>query len=428
MKIEKKLFIIIGVFVLLFFLGLVTPVVNAQSHNLSNFILRIGGNEDSDEVSSLEDKIKNLEDKIRQKQNESHTLQREIDSFNAQISLTELRIQQSLNEIAKKETEIAELGTDIEDLKLRITKLVDSIGVQEEILNERIRARYKSIESNPVVVLFGSDTLDTIVQKTEYLKVVERQDKRLLDQMNNTKKAYGLQKNLFEDKKAKEEELKAQLEAEKTNLERYNVDLETQKKDKDALLKVTQNDEKKFQQQLEEAKKELEQIVAAVSALQNQEPREVEKGEIIGIQGNTGFSSGEHLHFGVYRYSSFEDIIGWNWYYSNHVNPRKKLEKKTVYWNDGCSGSGNKTVGEGDWEWPVSNPTISQDYGHTCWSNIFYGGNVHPAYDMYGSTGALVKAVDDGEAYFCKNCLGDGANGVFIFHDDNYMTVYWHLR
>ena len=428
MKIIKVLTVLIT---LVFFSTFIAPIANAH---FGHEHLHIGGDEDNDEddtsedIEDLEDKIAKLEKKLEETKSKGKTLQREIESFNSQISLTQLRIQQSLKEIEKKEKEIARLGTDIDDLRFRIDKLIDSISVQEEIINERIRARYKTRESSPVIVLFGSDTLTKIIQKAEYLKVMEKQDKRLLDQMNKTKKAYGLQKNLFEDKKAEEEELKAQLEVEKANLERYNADLERQKGEKNALLVKTQNDEKKFQQQLEDAQRELNQILSAVSALMDQEPRDVDKGELIGIQGNTGYSFGEHLHFGVYKYSSFEDIVGWNWYYSNHVNPSKKLKKKDVYWNTGCEGAGTRTKGDGDWEWPIKNPTISQGYGYTCWSNIYYNGNPHPAYDMYGNTGSPVYAAEDGKAYFCKNCLGDGGNGVFIFHDNGYMTLYWHLK
>ncbi len=417
MKIKKLLIVLILLVPILVSPNLIVSAVETEEEN-SN---------DSEAVESLEDKIEELEKKLNDTKSKGASLQREIDSFNAQIQLTELKIQQSLNGIQKKEEEIIKLGGDIDDLKGRIVKLGDSIGQQENILNERLRARYKTKENSSVVVLFGSSTISQLIQKAEYLRVMEKQDKRLLDQMNKTKNAYGLQKDLFEDKKEKEEILKAQLIAEKASLEQYEGDLERQKSEKDSLLEKTQNDEAKYQEQLADAQRELNQILSAVSVLKDQKPRDVERGELIGIQGNTGFSSGEHLHFGVYRYSSFEDISGWNWYYSNQVNPAKKLEKRSVYWNTGCESSGTKEVGEGDWDWPLKNPTISQGYGQTCWAYL-YNGNPHPAYDMYGAYGSPVYAVEDGEAYFCKNCLGDGANGVFIFHEDDYMTVYWHLR
>lgn len=279
-----------------------------------------------------------------------------------------------------------------------------------------------------MMILFGANTLNKLVQKTEYLKVLELQDHKLLDTMNQTKMAFGKQKTVFEDKKEEEEELKQQITIEKANLESYRAQLEEQKIQKQRLLEETQNDESKYQKLLEEARRELNQILGAVSVLKNQESKKVKKGEVIGIQGNTGYSFGDHLHFGVYRYSSFEDIDGWNWYYSNQVNPAKKLKKKDVYWNTGCESAKTRSTGEGDWAWPLSNPTISQGYGNTCWSSRYYGGKPHPALDMYGPYGSPIYAVEEGRAYFCRNCLGDGANGVFIFHPDDYMTVYWHLK
>jgi hypothetical protein len=284
------------------------------------------------------------------------------------------------------------------------------------------------MDSSPLMVLFGAKTINQLVQRTEYLKIMELQDKKLLKEMAETKEAYGQQKNLFEDKKQKEEDLKKQIVAEKANLESYRADLNNQKLQKQRILEETQNDEAKYQKLLQEAQKELDQITGAVSVLKNQQSKKVKKGDAIGNQGNTGYSFGEHLHFGVYRYSSFADIDGWNWYYSNYVDPAKMLKSKSVYWNTGCESAGTRSVGKGDWGWPESSPTVSQGFGVTCWSNRYYGGKPHPAYDMYGSSGSPVYAVDDGDAYYCRNCLGDGANGVFIFHDDGYMTVYWHMR
>ena len=382
----------------------------------------------AEDANDLLDEIEELENKISKLQNKASTLANEIESFDSQIYLTQLKINNSIANISKKEKEIEELKGDIEDLSIRIDKLEESIDRQQQVLNKRIRARYKTKETSPFYIIFGSTTINQLAQKAEYLKVMELQDNKLLSQMKKTKDAYDFQKELFEKKKTEEETLKQELENEKANLDSYKYQLEDQRLQKEKLLELTQNDEDKYQDLLAEAKKELAQITGAVSVLKGVAGESVEKGDVIGYQGNTGFSNGEHLHFGVYRYSSFDDIDGWDWYYSNHVDPEDVLKEKNVYWNDGCSSAGYRNTGDGDWKWPIDGPTVSQDYGYTCWSSIYYGGKVHPAYDMYGSYGTPVYAVDDGDAYTCSNCLGDGANGVFIFHDDNYMTVYWHLR
>lgn len=381
--------------------------------------------EDTDE---LEGQIEEYEKKIDELQGRAKTLKSEIEYMDSQISLTELKIQSSTSKIQRTQEKINNLSSDIDDLKIRIGKLENSIDYQKSVLSSRMRERYKSKDDSMLMVLFGDNTLDEIIQKTEYLKVMERYDNKLLGEMHDTKDSFNKQKNLFEEKKEEEETLKKQLETEKANLDSYKSTLVSQEEDKKRLLEDTQNDEDKYQKKLADAMAELNQIVGAVTVLKNAESKEVKKGDAIGIQGNTGYSFGDHLHFGVYKYSSFDDIDGWNWYYSDYVDPAKKLSKKTVYWNTGCESAGNKEVGKGDWRWPMSSPTVSQGFGYTCWSPIYYGGKVHPALDMYGSSGTIVYAAADGRAYYCRNCMGDGGNGVFIFHDDGYMTLYWHLR
>jgi len=221
---------------------------------------------DTEKIEDLLEEIEEYKDKIDDLQGEADTLSKEIENFNNQIYLTELQIQNSINKIASTEQKIERLSGDIDKLVDRIDIIIERIEYQEDVLRERIRERYKTRETSPMMVLFGSNTLEDLVKKAAYLRVMEVQDSKVLSQMREAKETYKRQKGLFEDKKEEEEVLQAQLIQEKANLGAYKSQLGTKKAEKDRLLEITQNDEDKYQDLLAEAKKELSSYSAFVES------------------------------------------------------------------------------------------------------------------------------------------------------------------
>ena len=210
-----------------------------------------------DEIDDIQDKIEKYEKKIQDLRGKANTLQNEIDYMDSQIGLTQLKIQNSVSNIRKTEDRIGELSEGIENLGIRIDKLGKSIDYQGTILNSRMRERYKDRGNNMLMLLFGSDTLGSLVKKTEYLKALEENDNKLINQMSVTKGNFEQQKGIFLDKKNEQEELKNKLVIEKANLDSYQRSLDSQKAAKEKLLADTQNDEAKYQELLAEAEKEL---------------------------------------------------------------------------------------------------------------------------------------------------------------------------
>lgn len=359
------------------------------------------------------------ESKINQAKTEANTLQSTINILNGQIQLQSLKIQQTVNEIYQLEKEIDELTQRIEGLSISLDKL-------SGILIERVRASYKQSRKQFKVNFFASDSFNQFISQYHYLNQAQEQT---LEVMHRTE----LQRATYDQQKRLKEEKQEEIAKKKSELERQKTELDAQKSSKDILLQQTKNNEATYQQKLAEALKELSQISSAARTVIRQGSGvQIKQGEVVGTMGNSGFSTGAHLHFGVYRYSAddFSKSSSWSWYYQNTINPLDKLQNKNILWATGCSydPSGKINSGNGSWSWPMAEIRITQNYGSNTCYNWMYGGKAHPALDIVGIGDISVRSVQDGEAYFCRNCLGDGGNGVFIFHKDNYMTLYWHLR
>ncbi len=383
--------------------------------------------------SELMRRIEELQKKIEQTKKQADSLSREISIINQNIELKEVQIKQAEYEVEQKKKELDALEEDIDLLEVRLDRLDEKIKYHELLLGARMKQRYMDEQKPMIELLFGSEGISGFISKLQYLKRVEEQDKELLDRMAKTKGNYENQQDLLEKKKDKVEELKRDIEAQKAQAEKLKGALEQQEAQKKNLLAVTKNNESKYKQMLKNAKRELEQIQSAANVvIREGNGVKVKRGEKIGTMGNSGYSTGAHLHFGVYKYTEddFKMNSNWGWYYKNYVDPKKYLKPKEVVWDTGCyrDPKGTKKTGSGKWEWPMKSPRITQNYGSNTCYNWMYRGRPHPALDMVGRGDITIYAVDDGEAYFCRNCLGDGGNGVFIFHDNGKMSLYWHLR
>lgn len=384
-------------------------------------------------ASSLQQQIKELEKKLDSARNQAQSLSREISILQNSIDLKEVQIKQAEYEIEQKQKELGVLNEDIKLMEIRLDRLDERMIYHEDLLAERIKQRYIDEKHSMLEVLMDADGFGGFFAKLNYLERIQNEDRMLIAKMASTKDNYEGQQDLLEEKKAEVEEIKKQIEAQKAQAVELQDGLELQKKEKDSLLSVTKNNEKNYQDALEDAKRELSQIQnAASTVIRKGQGIKVKKGEVIGTMGNSGFSSGAHLHFSAYKYSreDFEEKSSWGWYYSNTLDPLKYLKPKTVKWSTGCyrDPSGDTKSGSGKWDWPMDSVRITQNYGTKTCYNWMYGGKSHPALDMVGIGNISVKAVADGEAYFCRNCLKDGGNGVFVFHDDDLMSVYWHLK
>jgi len=353
------------------------------------------------------EKVGCYEAKLQENLGKQKTLANTISYLDNKISLKRAEIGQTEEDIKSVEKEIVTLSVKIGRLDVSLTDV-------SELLISRVGAAYKRSLFKPIMMLFSSKGLTDFFERNKYLQTIQLNDRKILLELQTSRDVHQEQKDLKQQKQEQLEGLKTQLSAQR-------VALGGQKQEKQNLLAATRNDEKRYQALLADAQRERQNIYNAFLSIPDGERVPVKKGDVLGSMGSTGFSTGPHLHFSVYH-DPFR--IG------DHENPTSYLNSKNLLHDatacDDTPSEITRPIGSGSYEWPMSDPRITQCYGHTPWSWM-YSTNFHNGVDMVNKSNIAIRATDNGEAIYYRGGQSAG-NGVFIFHDNGKMTLYWHLQ
>jgi peptidoglycan hydrolase CwlO-like protein len=388
--------------VLLGFLWLFLPITN------SLITQAVTTNELAKQLQDKEQEISKIQSQLAEAQKQEKTLKSQLDIIDGQIKVTELKIEETNLQIAKLEREIEELSG-------RITRLSGTVDSISQVLLNRIIQTYQHGQVSTIDLIFSSRGFSDLIERLKYLQVAQENDKKVLYQLQATKTAYNDQKQDKEKRQKEAENLKKQLNS-------YNDQLASQKKGKEDLIRITKNDEERYQSLIAQLRADSDSIRRALAG-SGIKKGHVNKGEVIAVVGNSGCSTGPHLHYEVMTSAKVENnsVIG----KENKVDPKSYIDSGQLHKPvDNYSGNrcGN-TCSHGD---------ISTPFGASG-SDYIPGFPPHTGLDIANPTGTPIRAAANGTVYEFRDSgacylTGTVGKGVVLDHDDgDLVTLYWHI-
>lgn len=358
-------------------------------------------------ISSLESQLKKKQQEAAAKEAAAKKqaelkakAEAKIKEVSGQITELQADIQQTQSHIASTGTEIEQRNQEVAFLESELRRVQD----QQDVL---LRQMYIMRSSMPdSLVLFADEPVSSREKEQAQFSALKKSVATLYLRITAAKLAVEDTRNQLMRKSDELKSLKEQQDEQKKGLASYQQTQAALRANADAAMKKLEADALKARQ---EAARLEAQISAALSAAIRNSLKgvygsgpgvgqRVRRGDYVGVQGSTGFSTGDHVHFEV----RVNDVP---------VNPRPYINNGTL-------------------SWPLSNFIVTQEYGRTSFSYVYAGG-IHTGIDIAGPAGSIVRAPADGTVILngCPGSCNSGYGRAWAMVLDNGLVVLAaHLR
>ena len=215
------------------------------------------------ERKQLESELAQLQAEIAQKQKELDSQKKNSASLSNDVALLTSQINKAKLEIIAKNKVLQQLGGQIVQKNKTIQTLDEKRSEQEESLSQILRKKNQIDNSTLAEILLSKKTLSGFLGEVDNLQSINEGIQNSFVAIKKTRQLTAQEKEILEEKKNAENDVKYKLENQKKQVE-------TQQNEKERALTISKGQEKNYEAVIKDRQKRVAQINARLFELRGQ--------------------------------------------------------------------------------------------------------------------------------------------------------------